>query len=369
NHGPSRQRFSALDSYRVPGFDKDPFARIEKGDLLLYHPYQSYEAVEDFSRAMADDPEVTAIRATLYRIGEDNVLAESLIRAARMGKDVAVLLEARARFDELTNLEWALRFQNSGVRVLRLPTKKVHAKVIYVRRGERAYVHLGTGNYNTINGRLYTDFSLFTADRRLTSDAKVFFDALEAGQPPSPRLMRTGKRVRDLLVSRIRGEAHHGGHVIVKCNLLTDRAVLAALREAATAGARVDLLVRTTLTQIHPSVHARCLVGRFLEHARAVAFRRGGAWEVWAGSLDFMPRNFDRRYELFYPILDPRARATVLAELASQLSDDVNAWELRDDGTQAPVWGGRRDAQRADDHRKEMNAGARTHRNGKRQVA
>jgi polyphosphate kinase len=368
NHGPARHRFPPLASYHVPGFDRSPFARIDRGDLLLYHPYQSYRAVEEFARAMALDPAVTAVRATLYRIGEDNVLAESLIDAARAGKDVAVLLEARARFDELTNLEWALRFQNSGVRVLRLPTKKVHAKLIYVRRGNRAYIHLGTGNYNTINGRLYTDLSLFTADRRLTSDAKVFFDALEAGQPPTPRLMRTGKRVRELLVSRIRAEAHAGGRVIVKCNHLTDRAVLAALREAASGGARVDLLVRTTLTQLHPGVHARSLVGRFLEHARAVAFRRGGTWEVWAGSLDFMPRNFDRRYELFYPILDPRARATVLAELESQLGDDVNAWDLRTDGTQVPVWGGRRDAQRSDDHRREMNA-APAHRSGRSQVA
>jgi polyphosphate kinase len=358
NHGPARHRFAALQAYQEPGFERAPFARIDRGDLLLYHPYQAYSAVEDFARAMAEDPEVTAVRATLYRIGDDNVLAESLIRAARAGKDVAVLLEARARFDELTNLEWALRFQNSGVRVLRLPAKKVHAKVIYVRRGERDYVHLGTGNYNTVNGRLYTDFSLFTCDRRLTADARAFFDALEAGKAPTPKLMRTGPRVRQLLVERIRGEARRGGHVILKCNHLTDRKVLLALRDAAAAGARVDLLVRTTVTQIIPEVHARSLVGRFLEHARAAAFRRGGAWEVWAGSLDVMPRNFDRRYELYFPILDPRARDGVLAELQSQLADDVNAWELHADGTQTPRWGGAQDAQRADGHRGRARRGS-----------
>ena len=368
NHGPAHHRFAPLQAYKVPGFDRDPFSRIDRGDLLLYHPYQSYAAVEDFARAMAADPAVTAVRATLYRIGDDNVLAESLIHAARAGKDVAVLLEARARFDELTNLEWALRFQNSGVRVLRLPAKKVHAKVIFVVRGRRAYVHLGTGNYNTLNGRLYTDFSLFSSDRRLTADAKGFFDALEAGQAPSPRLMRTGGRVRELLVARIRGEAHAGGHVILKCNHLTDRSVLAALREAANAGARVDLLVRTTLTQIHPRVHARSLVGRFLEHARAAAFRRAGQWEVWAGSLDAMPRNFDHRYELFFPILDPRARDYVLAELTAQVADDVNAWELSADGSQAPRWGGRRDAQRADDHRRRQGR-PRTAGGARREVA
>jgi polyphosphate kinase len=144
--------------------------------------------------------------------------------------------------------------------------------------------------------------------------------------------------------------------VILKCNHLTDPPVLRALRGAAAAGARVDLLVRTTLTQIDPGVHARSLVGRFLEHARAAAFKRGGAWEVWAGSLDFMPRSFDRRYELFFPVLEPHARAAVLAELRAQLADDVNAWELRADGTQAPIWGGTRDAQRADEHLRELRA-------------
>ena len=131
---------------------------------MIFHPYQGYDAVEDFARAAARDPEVTAMRATLYRVGDDNVLAESLIEASRAGKDVAVLLEARARFDELQNLEWGLRFQNSGVRVLPLPSRKVHAKAIWIQRGRREFVHLGTGNYNTRNARLYTDFSLFTAD-------------------------------------------------------------------------------------------------------------------------------------------------------------------------------------------------------------
>jgi len=350
--GPAEHKFRPLSAWLPPRFDRSPFARIDQGDLLVFHPYQSYEAVESFARAAAEDPEVSHIRMTLYRVGDDNVLASSLIQAAKAGKDVAVLLEARARFDELQNLEWGLRFQNSGVRVLELPQKKVHAKVFWVRRGRREYVHVGTGNYNTRNGRLYTDFSLFTADRGLATDARAFFEALEDGEAPSPRFMRTGKAVRKLLLELIAAESHPGGHVVLKFNHMTDPAVLGAVAKAARSGARVDLLVRTTLTELAPGVHARSIVGRFLEHARVAAFRAGGSWKVFAGSLDAMPRNFDGRYELFFPVNDPDAKRRVLAELGAQLSDDRNAFDLHADGTQVPRWGGRLDCQAADDHRK-----------------
>jgi polyphosphate kinase len=352
DHAPGRLKFAPLRAWTVPGFSTDPFARIARRDQMLYHPYQGYDAVEDFARAAARDPEVTAMRATLYRVGDDNVLAESLIEASRAGKDVAVLLEARARFDELQNLEWGLRFQNSGVRVLPLPSRKVHAKAIWVRRGRREFVHLGTGNYNTRNSRLYTDFSLFTADPGLTRDVKAFFDALEKGKPPRMTELRTGTAIRRLLLERIREESRPGGHVIFKFNHVTDPQILAALRNAAKAGARVDLVARTTLTEISSGVHARSLVGRFLEHARVAAFRNGGRWLVFAGSLDAMPRNFDRRYEIFFPVKDPAARSMVLSELRSQVADDVNAFDLLDDGSEEARWGGESDAQRPDDHRR-----------------
>ncbi len=349
---PPERKFPQLQAWNVPGFAEGAFARIDSGDVFVYHPFQSYEAVEEFARQAGADPQVSAIRATLYRVGDNNVLASALIAAARAGKDVSVLLEGRARFDELQNLEWSLRFQNSGVRVLPLPEKKVHAKLIWVQRGPRSYVHLGTGNYNTRNGRLYTDFSLFTCDRELTADAKRFFDALEEGTAPAPQHMRTGAAVRELLVEHLRAEARPGGHAILKFNHLTDPEVLRAVAEAAHAGARVDLIVRTTLTEIAPGVHARSIVGRFLEHARVAAFSDGGRWAVYAGSLDAMPRNFDRRYELFFPVRAPDAKAAVLAELRAQLADDVNAFELTPDGEQEARWQGRIDSQRADDHRR-----------------
>jgi polyphosphate kinase len=352
DHAPAALKFRPLRPWMVPGFAIDPFARIARKDVMLYHPYQGYDAVEDFARAAARDPKVTAMRATLYRVGDDNVLAESLIEAARAGKDVAVLLEARARFDELQNLEWGLRFQNSGVRVLPLPSRKVHAKAIWAKRGPREFVHVGTGNYNTRNARLYTDFSLFTCDRRLTLDVKRFFDALEHGRTPRMIHLKTGTAIRKLLVERIAAEANSRGHVILKFNHVTDPKILKALASAAAAGARVDVIARTTLTEVAPSVHARSMVGRFLEHARVAAFRNRGRWLVHAGSLDAMPRNFEGRYELFFPVTDPMARRTVLSELRSQLTDDVNAFELLEDGSENVLWGGSSSCQLPDDHRR-----------------
>ncbi|MFO0582110.1 MAG: phospholipase D-like domain-containing protein [Anaeromyxobacter sp.] len=355
--GPAEHKFEKLKAWVPPRFERAPFDQIDRGDVMLFHPYQGYEAVEAFAHAAATDPEVSAIRMTLYRVGDDNVLAQSLIDAAKAGKDVAVLLEARARFDELQNLEWGLRFQNSGVKVLELPEKKVHAKVFWVRRGRREYVHLGTGNYNTRNGRAYTDFSLFTADRGLTGEARAFFEALEEGAAPAPRFMRTGKAVRKLLLELIAAEARPGGHMVLKFNHMTDPAILSAVAKAARAGARVDLLVRTTLTELAPGVRARSIVGRFLEHARVAAFRAGGQWKVLAGSLDAMPRNFDTRFELFFPVTDLLAKKRVLSELAAQLADDVNAFDLLHDGSQLPRWGGKVNSQAAEGRRRLRSLG------------
>jgi polyphosphate kinase len=346
--GPAQAKFASVVAHHARRFELAPFKCMDRGDVVLHHPYRSYDAVEAFASAAAADPAVTAIRATLYRVGEDNVLATSLITAARAGKDVAVLLEGRARFDELTNLEWALRFRNSGVRVLRLPLKKAHAKLYWVLRGGNAYMHVGTGNYHPTNGRLYSDFSMFTRSAHLTADAKAFFDALEAGTEPVLGTMRTGQAIRDLILERLRSEGHPGGQAILKFNHLTDPEILAALESCGKGGARVDLIVRTTLTRVAPTVHARSIVGRFLEHARVVAFRCGGGWEVWCGSFDAMPRNFERRYELMFPVEDPRAKELILRELRSQLRDDVNSYELRADGTEERRWGGGHDCQRLD---------------------
>ncbi|MFN4071621.1 MAG: phospholipase D-like domain-containing protein, partial [Thermus caldifontis] len=232
-----------LKPKRPRGFLKKPLAHLERKDLLLYHPFADYAAVERFAQE-ALSPEVTEVWATLYRIGETNPLAEALIQAARAGKRVHVLLEGRARFDELLNLHWYLRFLRAGVEVLPLPERKVHAKaLLLLTRQGKGYAHLGTGNYNPQNGRLYTDFSLFTGRLEVVQEVHAFFQAMRAslppgglvrGQPgqapgleaplePSPALslLRTGEGIRNLLLEEIAKEAHPQGRVILKFNHLT----------------------------------------------------------------------------------------------------------------------------------------------------
>jgi polyphosphate kinase len=341
-------RFEPVASRSNPAFAQDPFSILEREDLGLYHPLDDFEAVQEFVRAAANDPEVDRLRATFYRLGDRNAIADGLIAAARAGKDVAVFLEGRARFDELANLDWKLRLSDAGVRVLPYPSDlKVHAKALYVRRAGRGFVHLATGNYNPVTARLYTDLSVFTADETITTDAAEFFTALEAQRPPDKlRLLRVGISARNAMIERIDGEAHAKGHVILKLNHLTDDTVLDALERAANAGARIDLIVRSTLTRLHPKFRVRSLIGRYLEHARIAAFKRGGNWEVWAGSADWMPRNFERRIELLFPILSVALRRRVMALLKAQLEDDRNAFELRSDGSQRERWQGKHDSQR-----------------------
>jgi polyphosphate kinase len=327
-------------------FQSAPFTYLEKQDLALYHPSDDYGTVVQFVQAVAKDPRTESIRATLYRLGRNNPIAEGLLEAARAGKDVAVFLEGRARFDELANLYWQLRFKEGGVRVFPYPPDlKVHAKALYVKRGGRGYVHLGTGNYNPATGKLYTDLSLLSADPGLTKDASTFFKALEQGIPPKLELMKVGLQAREFMLERIKAESHAKGHIILKLNHLTDPAVLLALETAAEAGAKVDLIIRSTLTTIHPQFKARSLVGRYLEHSRIAAFKCAGEWEVWAGSADWMPRNFERRLELIFPILKKKVRSQVLEVLKAQIADNRNAFVLGADGSQKEIWGGTRDSQ------------------------
>ncbi|GLV48979.1 polyphosphate kinase [Thermus sp. LT1-2-5] len=342
--GPTSLRFPPLRPAKPKGFLKNPLARLQEEDLLLYHPFEDYGAVERFAEA-ALRPEVEEVYATLYRTGEENPLAEALLEAARRGKKVHVLLEGRARFDELLNLRWYLRFLRAGVEVLPLSERKVHAKALLLLTREGGFAHLGTGNYNPQNGRQYTDFSLFTAHEGVVRDVLVFFQAMRAGVFPALSLLRTGEAIRALLVESIRAEAHPQGRVILKFNHLTDPEVLGALAEAAEAGARVDLLVRSTLTLLHPGFRAKSLVGRFLEHARVAAFRAGGAWKVYLTSADAMPRNFQNRFELLFPVQDKEAKRKVLKVLKRQIRDDRNSFLLLLEG-EKPLWGGRHDAQR-----------------------
>jgi polyphosphate kinase len=342
--GPREWRFPPLRPERPRAFLKNPLSRLRRQDLLLYHPFEDYAAVERFAEA-ACAPEVEEVWATLYRTGEENPLAETLLEAARRGKRVRVLLEGRARFDELLNLRWYLRFLRAGVEVLPLPERKVHAKALLLLTREGGFVHLGTGNYNPQNGRLYTDFSLFTARPEVVAEVRAFFQAMAEERSPSLSFLRTGEGIRRLLLAAIREEAHPKGRILLKFNHLSDPEILEALKEAAQAGARVDLLVRSTLTLLHPRFRAKSLVGRFLEHARAAAFRAGGEWRVYLTSADAMPRNFQNRFELLFPVLDKEAKRKVLKVLKRQVGDDRNAFLLTPEG-EVRLWGGKHDAQR-----------------------
>ncbi len=327
-------------------FHKNPLNFLEKQDLVLYHPSDDYGTVVSFVQGVARDPQVDRLRATLYRLGRKNPIAEGLLEAARNGKDVAVFLEGRARFDELANLYWQLRFKEGGVRVLPYPPDlKVHAKALYIRRGGKGFVHLGTGNYNPATGKLYTDLSVLTAHEGLSRDASTFFKALEEGKYPQLELMKVGPQAREAMLERIAAESYVGGHIILKLNHLTDPKVLDALERAAESGAKVELIIRSTLTRIHPAFNVRSIVGRFLEHSRMAAFRAGGRWEVWAGSADWMPRNFERRLELVFPVLRKKTRSKVLRLLRTQLQDDCNAFVLNADGTEDALWGGTKNSQ------------------------
>ncbi|WP_456447432.1 polyphosphate kinase [Oceanithermus sp.] len=339
-------RFPPLRPRRRRGFARDPFACLRGRDVALYHPRDAYDQVVGFVRAAARDPGVRRLRATLYRVGRENPILDALIEAADRGKEVEVLLEGRARFDELVNLYWRLHFEGHGVRVLDYPRgAKVHAKLFLVEAEHGAYAHLGTGNYNPHNGRLYTDLSYFTARPGLVADVAGYFDALAAGRTPEPKALASGPAARELLLSKIAAVARDRGEVIVKVNHLTDARLLRALAAAADRGARVRLLVRSTLTALHPRFEAVSLVGRFLEHARLAAFMTAGGWEVWASSADWMERNFDRRLEVFFPIADALARERLLRLLRAQLADDVNAFVLEADGAQRTRWAGTRDSQ------------------------
>lgn len=342
--GPEAWRFPPLRPSRPRDFLKDPLGYLRRRDLLLYHPCEDYAAVEGFARA-ALAPEVREVWATLYRIGEENPLAEALLEAARRGKRVHVLLEGRARFDELLNLWWYLRFYRAGVEILPLSERKVHAKALLLLTREGGFAHLGTGNYNPVNGRQYTDFSLFTARPQVVAEVEAFFRAMAAKEDPRLRLLRTGEEIRALLLEKIRAEAHPKGWILLKFNHLTDPLLLEALVQAATKGARVDLVVRSTLTLLHPLFHARSLVGRYLEHARMAAFRAGGDWEVYLTSADAMPRNFQNRFELLFPLLDKGAKKKALRVLKRQLKDRRNAFLLLPSGEER-LWGKGPDAQR-----------------------
>jgi polyphosphate kinase len=336
--------------------DEAPFQTLRQGDVLLHHPYQSFQSVLDLLQHAANDPDVLAIKQTLYRTGKDSKIIDHLITAARNGKDVTVVVELRARFDEEANIRLADQLQEAGVQVMYgVVGYKTHAKMMLIVRREgkklQRYVHLGTGNYHAGTARAYTDIGLMSSDPDIAADVHDIFQQLSGLAPAIKlrRLLQSPFTLHKGLIKKIEREAKNarsgkGGHIIAKMNALNEPTVIRALYEASRAGAKVELIVRGAcclrpgVPGVSDNISVRSVIGRFLEHSRVYWFRNGGEPEIFCSSADWMERNLMRRVETCFPILDPRLAERVFdEELANYLADNLNAWQLQQDGSYARV--------------------------------
>ncbi len=330
----------------------DIFSAIRHHDILLYHPYDSFSPVVNFLRQAAYDPDVLAIKITLYRVGSKSPIVNALLEARENGKDVAALIELKARFDEENNIGWARALENEGVHVVYgVVGLKVHAKLCMVVRREkdgiRRYLHLGTGNYNATTSRIYTDFGLLTCDKEKGEDVANIFNLLTgyARITNYQKLLVAPVTLRNSIIDRIDREiTHHlergNGHIIFKMNALIDPLCITALYRASQAGVKVDLQVRGIcclrpgITDVSENITVTSIVGRFLEHARIYYFHNGGDEEVLLGSADLMPRNLDRRVEILFPIENLQNRKAIISTiLPVQLRDTIKCRLLKSDGS------------------------------------
>ena len=346
-------RYKPYTPQRVPQIEpgSDIFAAIRKGDILLHHPYQTFDPVVDFIRQAALDKNVLAIKQTLYRVSGNSPIIASLAMAAENGKQVSVLVELKARFDEENNIVWAKKLEQAGCHVIYgLVGLKTHSKIaLVVRREEdgiRRYVHLGTGNYNDSTAKLYTDCGIFTCQEAIGEDATAVFNMLSGYSEPlswnelalAPLWLRT-KFMR--LIERETKHAREGkpAKIIAKMNSLCDAGIIAALYEASAAGAKIQLIVRgicclkVGIPGVSDNIEVRSIVGNFLEHSRIFYFYNDGEEEVYMGSADWMPRNLDRRVEILFPVLDENIRRQVMHILEVELEDNTKAHFLQADGT------------------------------------
>lgn len=327
------------------------FDSIRRSDILLHHPYQSFAPVIDLLNQAAKDPQVVAIKMTVYRTGTDSVLMQSLIRAAESGKEVTVVVELMARFDEEANISWATKLEQVGAHVVYgVVGYKVHAKALLIVRREegglKRYAHLGTGNYHPRTARLYSDFGLMTANEEITHDVSEVFKQLTGlGKARTLKhLWQAPFTLQQNVVAAIRAEAETaraGGktHIVAKMNSLLEPEVINALYEASQAGVTVDLIVRGVcalrpgVPGLSDNIRVRSIIGRFLEHHRIFYFFSGGKENVYLSSADWMERNFFRRIELAFPILDPKLKKRVITEgLKFYLADNQLSWDMNGQG-------------------------------------
>jgi polyphosphate kinase len=329
----------------------DIFDAIRRQDILLHHPYESFDSVAGFLEQSARCPRVLAIKQTLYRTGGDTRIVGALMEAARQRKEVTAVVELRARFDEANNIQWSRMLEEAGVHVVHgMVGYKIHAKMCLVVRQEadgiRRYVHLSTGNYNLTTARLYTDVGLLTCQPDFGEDATNLFNLLTGigHYQPTRKLLLAPFALRRRMLEFIERETENArrgrpARIIAKMNALVDGDIIQALYRASQAGVKIDLLVRGICCLrpkwpgLSENITVRSIVDRFLEHSRLFYFENGGRPEMWAGSADWMPRNFIRRIEAVFPIEDPRLRRRLKQELlAIPLADDIKAWQLKPDG-------------------------------------
>jgi len=339
---------------RLQGDDGDPpdvFAAIRQQDILVHHPYDSFStSVERFIAQAVNDPDVLAIKQTVYRTSDDSPLVSALIKASERGKQVVCMLELKARFDEEANIEWAKRLEEVGVHVVYgIPGLKTHIKALLVVRREgdhvRNYVHIGTGNYHSTTARLYTDLGLFTADPEIGADVAEMFNLLTGYSRPADyrRVLVSPHSMRSSILDQIEATvaAHKAGQdtkILMKMNSLVDRTCIEALYEASQAGIQVEINVRGIcclrpgVPGLSENIRVVSVVGRFLEHSRVYSFKRGDGWSVFIGSADLMPRNLDSRVELVTPVDDDVARDQILDVLERCFADNTNSWILDSSG-------------------------------------
>lgn len=349
---PPRLQKLAPANVAEPENGKDFFAAIREQDLLVHHPYHSFSStVLRFIHTAAHDPDVLAIKMTLYRTSGDSPIVNALIAAAENGKQVAVLVELKARFDEENNIYWARRLERVGVHVVYgLTGLKTHSKIVMVVRQEgdriHRYVHIGTGNYNPKTARIYTDLGLFSCREELAADLTDLFNYLTgySRQRSYRQLLVAPVNMRDRTLALIRREIEHcqnnlPGRIVAKMNSLVDPQIIAALYAASRAGVQIDLIVRGMcclrpgIKDISENIRVISIIGRFLEHSRIYYFHNQGQKEIFIGSADWMPRNLDRRVEAITPVQDPDLACDLEEILGIALADKCQAWELQPDGS------------------------------------